>query len=365
MRHMLFSGLVGAVLTLAGAMRRVEAQSESRFFGDFRVRYENTANQDDLPARGRGVLRFRAGLVHDVSAALRVGARVATGDPDDPNSTDVTMGDFVDDVEVSLDQLYVELRRGGLFATAGKFANPFLYTELVWDGDVNPQGIAGRYTISSSSVTATLGGAFCVVDEQSSAPDSYMVGGQGAVLFRASPEWRIQLAAGYYDYEIRSLVSADAGDTRGNYLLPDQSAFLSDFDLLDVVGTVEHSGFGSRFPIRLVANYVKNVGAVVNEDDGFGADLFVGRAAEPQDLRFRYGYSWAQTDAVLAAFSHDNTTMATNYRQHTFTLDYVVVSQVMLNATWYLYRRDRLGTTPTTDSGQLVSRLRLNAQVAF
>ena len=39
--------------------------------------------------------------------------------------------------------------------------------------------------------------------------------------------------------------------------------------------TISHSGFGKRYPIQLVADYVKNLGA----DDlnvGFGADLFVG-----------------------------------------------------------------------------------------
>ncbi|MBK6718380.1 MAG: hypothetical protein IPG62_00525 [Sphingomonadales bacterium] len=43
------------------------------------------------------------------------------------------------------------------------------------------------------------------------------------------------------------------------------------------------------------------------------------------DWRFGCGYAETGVDAVLAAFSHDNTDLATNYRQHTLLVDYVVV----------------------------------------
>jgi hypothetical protein len=77
------------------------------------------------------------------------------------------------------------------------------------------------------------------------------------------------------------------------------------------------------------------------------------------DTRYQYGYARAETDAVLAAFSHDNTTFATNYRQHTVAVDFVATTNLHLNATWYLYRRD---TGPDND---FISRIRLNAMVIF
>ena len=107
---------------------------------------------------------------------------------------------------------------------------------------------------------------------------------------------------------------------------------------------------------------MKNLGAEVDEDQGFMLDLFIGRASKKNDMRFRYGYSQTETDAVLAAFSNDNTTIATNYIQHTLTIDYVALKNTTFNLTWYLHRRNKL---EPTDSNEFISRLRLNAVVKF
>ena len=356
---------------LTSVMEQMEAEEQSkvRFFGDFRLRYENTSYQDEVESRNRGVLRLRAGMSYEINDLLNVGARLATGSADDPNSTDVTLSNFVDNFEVSLDRAYLNLTYQDFFLTGGKFANPFLRTDLVWDDDVNPQGVAASYTLSQFlQVTPKLTGMFFIVDEQSMGSDSYMFGCQPSLKIAASQYWSVTLAAAYYDYTIGSLSNADSGDIRDNNLNPDGTAYLSDFDLLDAIAVVQYRGFGERYPIRFVADYVKNLGAEVSEDQGFSLDLFVGRTSKKNDLRFRYGYSEAETDAVLAAFSHDNTTMATNYRQHTATVDYVVLENTVLNLTWYVYRRDEAQPrydTPTTDSDEYVSRLRLNVEVKF
>src|SRR3546814_9282102 len=87
--------------------------------------------------------RLRA--TYKIDDHFAVGARIATGDPDDPNSTDVTLGNFVDDFQVSLDQAWIRYTNGGLTAHAGKFAQQFQRTDMLWDGDVSPQGVAVAY----------------------------------------------------------------------------------------------------------------------------------------------------------------------------------------------------------------------------
>jgi len=262
---------------------------------------------------------------------------------------------------VSLDRVYLELKRGGLAATGGKFANPFLTTELVWDGDVHPQGVAASFGAGSGTVKPKVVGIFYLVDEQTTSPDSFMVGGQAQVAVRPSSDWSVTFGGAYYNYAIKSLRNADAGDTRTNRLAPGGLAYLSDYDLLDGVVTIDHKGFGPRYPVKLVADYVRNLGAD-DQNTGYGFDVFVGRASEKGDLRFRYGYSQAETDAVLAAFSHDNTTFATNYRQHTGTVDWQIRRDLQLNATWYTFRRLE---SPTAGSNPWINRLRLNALVTF
>lgn len=354
-----------------------EVDTRIKYSGDFRLRFEQTNGDDPgnplLDARSREVVRFRAGISKWMNKYIKLGARLATGNPGDPNTADVTLGDFVDDLTVSLDRAYLELHYNSLFATGGKIPNPFMRTDLVWDGDVNPEGAAGRLALlGAGQITPKVTGIYFVIDEQARTDikDSKMIGGQAELAIKPSSNANIRLAASYYDYEINSLIDADAGDTRSNYL-DTTGAYLSDFDLLDILVSAQLPGFGPRFPVLLVADYVKNLGYVRNlalnvnedEDTGFSVDLFVGKASKKNDLRFRYGYSETGTDAVMAAFSNDNTTIATNYQQHTVTFDYVALESTTFNVTWYYYHKKKL--VYPNDSSDWISRLRLNAVLKF
>lgn len=329
--------------------------------GDFRLRYEYTTDGTGIPAAGKVVVRMRAGLTYPVKDYLVVHGRVATGSPDDPNSTDITLGNFVNDLDLALDLASIELTRPhwGLFG--GKFTNPFLSTELLWDGDVNPQGAGARVVLGHDGLTTTLTTLYFVVDQQGGGLGSDMGGAQLAL--RAAPGvWHMTAAAAYYDYGLGTLVNAGAGDIRSNRLLPDESAYLSDFDLLDAIVTVEHPGFGERWPLRLVGDYARNFGAAGGAQIGWEGDVYVGRVKEPGDLRWRYGYALAERDAVLAAFSHDNTTLATNSETHTLALEGVPIADMLLNATVYIYRPHEVEAGV---SRGYQTRLRLNATVTF
>jgi hypothetical protein len=251
----------------------VEAQAQTdhplTFGGDFRVRHERTTRQEPAEGstvlsadRNREVVRFRFGINKKVNGLFNFGARLATGDPDDPNTTDVTLGAFLNDLTISLDRAYVEFNYKNIFLTGGKFGNPFLSTELVWDGDVNPQGFGASYTFSGlGKITPKLTGVYSMIDEQTARKDSYTLGGQIEFGINASPNLSLKLAGGYYDHTINSFVNASSGDFLSNRLNADKTGYLSDFDLIDVVATVEHRGLSKRFPLRIVGDYVKNQGA--------------------------------------------------------------------------------------------------------
>jgi hypothetical protein len=338
------------------------------FYGDFRLRYEDTTKQEPgtrpgiLEARHRGVLRFRGGVTKTFGDEVMLNVRLATGAQGDPNTTDVTIGQFVDDFEISLDLVSLEWKHGGAVIAGGKFLNPFLRGYLVWDGDVNPQGLTGTYTFpGSGQATAKVTGIYFIVDEQTTNPDSYMLGGQAQVALKPAAPWTVTLGAAYYDYTLKSLANADAGDTRSNNVAPGGGAYLSDFDLLDVVAIVDYRGFGERYPFKFTGDFVKNRGAVVTEDTAIALDFAVGRASAPKDRRISYGYARTETDAVLAAFSHDDTTFATDYVQHSVALDYVLRPSTLFNVTWYQYRR----TGHVTEINDYLTRIRLNVSVSF
>jgi hypothetical protein len=326
--------------------------------GDMRVRYESNFGVAGARDRDRGVLRARLRAAYAVNDWLTVGGQLATGDPDDPNSTDMTLSNFDDDLQVSLDQAYIRLTPGDLQVHLGKIPQPFVRTELVWDGDVSPQGASAAYSADLGGVKVKATGLYFMVDESVAGPDSRMIGGQLSMQTPSAPI-QAELAVGYFDYSLRSVAGGDAGDFRSNLFAGGR--YLSDFNLLDVIAALTWNGLGEKWPVRLVGDYVHNYGAVTNADTGFGVDLLVGRASKPGDWRFTYGYAEAEADAVLAAFGHDNTNIGTNYMQHTLAIDFVPQHNLVLNATYYRYRQ-KDGVIGPVD---WQNRLRLNFLVNF
>lgn len=333
--------------------------------GDVRLRHERNFAEGDGPSRNRGALRGRIAASYKASDWLTVGGRLVTGNPDDPRSAGVTLSNYNDDFQVSLDRLYAQATFGDLTVVGGKFANPFRTSALVWDNDVNPQGVAADYRrglAGGSRLRAT--GMYFAVDEQSSGDDSHMLGGQLGWESAAEGHWRYDAAAAYYHYMLDSLAGADNTDFRTNLRDADGS-YLSGFRLANLMASVTHTGLGEAWPLRLAGEYVRNLDAATDADTGYSMDLFLGRSSRQGDWRFRYGYSAAQTDAVLAAFSHDDTTIGTNYRQHSMAVDYVLLPNTTLNATWYRFRPDDAADAGGFDPGLWLNRVRFNFLVRF
>jgi hypothetical protein len=341
------------------------AQPHSRLnvSGDFRLRYEGNYGDADARDWVRGVLRARLGANYIVNDWLTVGGRLATGDSDDPNSSDVTLSNFADDLDVSLDQAYAHFKFGNAEIRGGKFPLPFTRTELVWDGDVNPQGIAANYGIPVGGGALKFSGLYFLVDHSVAGSDSSMLGAQIGLDIPLTEHFGFELSAARYDYSLPGVAGADAGDFRSNLIGPG-GRYVSDFDLIDVITSTTFRGW-ERWPVRLTGEYVNNRGARTPGDTGYSIELSAGQALERGDWRFGYGYSVAEVDAVLAAFSHDNTTIATNYRQHTVFVNYAFMDNIVLDATLYRYRPYDAAFSGANDPADWMNRLRVNFQVGF
>lgn len=327
--------------------------------GDLRVRQE--WNFGAARDRSRSVLRARLRASYAVSDSLTIGAQLATGDPDDPNSTDVTLDNFLDDFAVSLDQAWIRYTRGGLTVQAGKFPQLFQRTDMVWDGDVSPQGAALAYSASLGAAKLDARALYFVIDEAPTARDSDMLGGQLALAAPLAADLRLSLAGSYYHYRLGSVAGADAGDFRGNLLAGGR--YLSDFHLLEGLGTLTYTGLSPRWPLAFTADYVRNFGAAVPGDTGFNFELAAGRTVQRGDWRIAYNYSEVEVDAVFAAFSHDNLDLSTNYRLHGLGIGYVPAPSLLLDLAWYHYRPldPRYATAPL----DWLDRVRLNFMLSF
>lgn len=302
--------------------------------GDLRVRQE--WNSVEGRNRSRTALRGRLRAQYAAGDHFSVGAQLSTGDPDDPNTADVTLGSFVDDLAVSLDRAWIGYRNGGFAVDAGKFPQPFQRTDMVWDGDVSPQGIAVTYGADAGGVRVDARSLYFIIDEAAVARDSDMLGAQLALAAPLASSLKAGVAGSYYHYRLGTLAGADTGDFRGNLL--EDGHYLSDFHLIEAIATLGWNGPSERWPINLTADYVRNLGAAVKGDTGFNIELAAGRAAEPGDWRLAYNYSEVEVDAVLAAFSHDNLDLSTNYRLHGLGLSHVPAHNLQLDLLWYHYR---------------------------
>jgi hypothetical protein len=330
--------------------------------GDMRVRQE--WNFVDGRDRSRTAVRARLRATYAVSDTFSVGTQIATGDPDDPNSTDVTLGNFVDDFAVSLDQAWIRYHSGGLTAFAGKFPQIFQRTDMLWDGDVSPQGVAAAYSAGlGGGAKLDARGIYFVVDEAAVARDSDMLGSQLALSSPIGSDFKAGLTGSYYHYRLGSVAGADAGDFRGNLL--SAGRYLSDFHLVEAIGTLGWAGPSERWPIAFTADYVRNLGAAVSGDTAFNLELAAGRTAKPGDFRVAYNFSEVEVDSVLAAFSHDNIDLSTNYRLHGLGLSYVPASNLQLDLLWYHYRPLDALYAGSLQPSDWLDRVRLAFMVSF
>jgi len=361
------SAPAAAARTPAGGTPDTHLQPESplEISGDFRLRSQADVSDQGSKDRYSAQVRGRLLATYAVNERVSVGARMVTGDADDPKSDDVQLSNFADDFQVSLAQAYVQLNLGDLKLYGGKIPQPFARTDLVWDSDVNPQGISAVYKrLLANGGALRANGLGFIIDEQAVASDSTMLGAQIGYDSPALGNWKYDVSAAYYDYQIGSALGANAVDFRTNLRRPD-GRYLSDFDLGDLIVGATWSGLSKRWPLRIVGDYVHNFGAETTADTGYGMDFALGRASQPGDWRFTYGYSAAESDAVLAAFSHNNIGIATNYRLHSLAVDYVPAPKTVLGAIWYHYKPDAAIHAGANDPDDWLDRVRLYYLVNF
>jgi hypothetical protein len=332
--------------------------------GDVRIREEFNVSDADARDRTRTVLRARLRAAYKLNDHFAVGGQLTTGDPDDPNSTDITLSNFDDDLDVSLDQAWIRYQAGGLTAWAGKFPLPFVRTDMVWDGDISPQGFGATYKLAlGNGAQLDARAVYFIIDEASGGPDSDMIGLQSTLAAPLGSDLKLTLAGGYYRYRLKSVIGADAGDFRSNLIAGGR--YVSDFHLINGIASLVWSGLDARWPVTLTADYVHNRAAAVSSDSGYNIELSVGRTAARGDWRFVYNYSEVGVDAVFAAFSHDNLNIATNYRLHGLGVDYVPIDNILLNATLYHYRPLNPLYAGSNQPRDWLDRVRLNMLLNF
>lgn len=329
--------------------------------GDLRVRYQSDrfAKNNALPTsfaaagqtsvantteqRDRERVRARLGLLAKVTPGITAGFRLSTGNTSDPVSTNQTLGTYENKYSIVFDRAYLKLDpKESLTVSGGRIPNPFFSTDLVWDDDLNFEGVAASLHTPESSIAEfrpyLTAGAFPLQEiEQSTtvkAKDKWFWGTQAGFDWSMGYNTRLKIGAAYYDFRNVEGVRTPVGEETSNnktvplYRQKGNSVFdvdptsattwalASKFKLINLTGSLDLAHFDPVHVI-LTGDFVKNIGFnraeiltrttldLQPKNIGWQARVAVGIPVikDSEDWQVFLGYRRLDRDAVLDAFT--------------------------------------------------------------
>ncbi len=330
---------------------------------------DTTENVDRLRVR----LRF--GFDTDLGDGWSSGMRLATGNGGQIFvSTNQTLGTYGDAYQIALDQAWVRWSgqsvdaRQQFSTVAGRFADPFVATNMLWYNDLTFEGVNSNYRFNISDdnghrhdLYATLG-AFPLSSETPSSQDKWLFGGQFGMDWLTQNESRFRFGAAYYDYVNTAGIRNAPNSTFYNYTAPalvqkgntmydisnspnpnvNLFALAADYRLVDLIAIADWHAF-SGYAFSLTTEAVKNIGFnssqvqartgtyVAPRTEGYEADVGFGSFpfGSRNTWRASVGYRYLQRDAVLDAFNDEDFHLGgTDTKGYIVNIDYWLNTRV-------------------------------------
>lgn len=317
--------------------------------GDFRYRHE-LIDEENKDQRNRHRIRARIGLEATIRYDVKFAFQITSGSSN-PVSNNQTLGEGFSTKSAGIDLAYFDWHPCGediFHLEGGKFKNPWYKpgkSELVWDSDWNPEGLALHYSTRLNIVDPFANAALLWVEEREADDDVLLLGGQGGLKFNLMRgKIRLTVGTGYFTYTNakESELFVDFENSFGNTVITeinenDETAvqyYATGFDIWEVF--TEIGGKIQKLPISVMGDYVTNSGA---DDDNMGylVGLRLGRVKEPGSFAGRYIYHEVEKDAVLGAFTDsDFIGGGTDGTGHEVGLDFCPVKNVKTSATYFI-----------------------------
>ena len=321
-----------------------------KFSGDFRYRHESIDdNTADNTKRNRNRIRLRYGFTTKVNDEWDAIVRLATGDNNGPTSTNQTLGnssasdDGFSSKEVWLDMAYTHWHpdwNNDFNMYFGKMKNPFYAVgkhQLIWDGDVTPEGIAASYNMEiDTSTTATINAAGFWMAERSSDADSGLFGAQGLIKHILNNGNHVLAGASYYDIgniSQRLLNSSGSTPTTSSNTADADGNYMYDYDMFEAFA--EYGFKAGDMPVNLFSSFIENT-AAQTEDKGYVLGLTLNKTKAPGSWQFDYKYQDLEADASLAALNDgDFIGGKTNGKGSIFSYKYQLAKNLQAALTYY------------------------------
>ncbi|MDA0840215.1 MAG: putative porin [Planctomycetota bacterium] len=341
--------------------------------GDIRTRYEgfdfdgSDLGQADKKQRNRGRVRLRLGLGKEWDNGVGVHVRLATGSTTNPTTTNQTF-EGAANKNFNLDRAYMTYspeKWEWLTLTAGRMPNPFVNTMLVWDGDLNFDGIAEKVSYQAFEHIELFwtAGQF-VFEEESDGNDSLLWAWQGGGNVKCTDTFSTTLAVAYYVYQ--NIDNSAALNTIASRNGNSGSALDLDFEyrIVDILNKYDWELMDKPFSFywNVAFNTADDNGAqVLEEDFAWGVGAKLGKAKNQGDWECGLVYERIEADAVYAAFD-DSDFAGTNRKGFQISGGYKLLDNLLLSGTVYV--TENINNSLNT-SEQDFTRWQINAIVKF
>lgn len=348
-------------------------------------------------------LRARLGFLAKITDTVSAGLRFTTGNVTDRVSTNQTLGSGFNKYSFLVDRAYIKIDPvDWLSVSGGRVPNPWFATDLVWDEDLNFDGIAATVRDTRTGATlrpfATAGWFPIRADNPPAADDQWLAGAQIGTEYDLNSSTRLRIGLAKYRYsriEARTDTNYDAltGQPlqgygryawssslrqKGNTLVRTNSPFdsnkapiyglASKFEPWVLTATADFMDF-DPVHVLLSAEYVKNTGfdrsdiqrrtglnLTDGKDTAYHLRALVGMPSVRQsgDWQAFLSYKYIGSDSVLDAFTDSDMGLGgTNLKGFVLGGSYGIYRDTAVGLRWYSARNIQTMTyDPTAVSGQ-------------
>jgi hypothetical protein len=300
--------------------------------GDLRLRYDGT-NEAGEVERNRFRFRGRFGFGSELSNKVQFFLRLATSDGD-PVSTNLDFGNGFSSKDIAIDRVFVNWQASpDLDIAFGKMGRPWFRAgsnSLLWDSDLNPEGVNVRWSPGDFFVNL---GTF-VVAERSASDDSWQHSVQAGLDKRLSETSRLVVSAAHFDYTntignppfYLNKPKGNSVDIDGN--------FIYDYNIVEI--STEYTTLVSDWPVSVFGVWAQNT-AVDVQDTAFAVGVTIGIANARGKMQFSYAWHDTEADAVMGIFTDSDFGGGnTDSRGHFIKARYVLTENITLNGTFII-----------------------------
>ncbi len=300
-------------------------------FGDLRLRYRARQTANDNRWLSRGELRLRVGAKKTWwDKQMEAGFRLESGTNNSPTSSNAVLGGNASDKPIWIGRAYAKYKPDslrGFTIIGGKMGNPLVKTDMVWDADVNPEGVFAVYRyLESPTFQPFIGAGY--FEMTNGGP---LMAYQGGVNMLAGGA-KITGALTWYDwrrFERAAAFGGTAAAAGGNSVAgaaPNMVLTAGEFDVLNAIAKV--SWMMGEMPMSAFVDYARNCEDQLDSpDEAVAVGVQVGKISKKRQQTgqwfVRYRYARIESNAFPSLVS-DGDFQGTDRRGHEFGAAYAI-----------------------------------------